>query len=197
MGSGKGLPAVFEMDADLSHPADRIPAMIEMARKHPVVLGSRYVGRRVNVVNWPLSAPDHQRFRKHLCSYGDPTPGHGCDGRVQLLATGGSGSRRPGPGGEQRVRLPDRAQAQGLEKGLSTRGDSHRFHGTGDGRVENVEKDRPGSCLEGLEVKVHGPVRPPVGDPICPSSIFSIGAPVAGTTKWKEARTRQGVPNAA
>lgn len=45
----------FEMDADLSHPADRIPAMIEMARKHPVVLGSRYVGRRVNVVNWPLS----------------------------------------------------------------------------------------------------------------------------------------------
>lgn len=45
----------FEMDADLSHPADRIPAMIEMSRNHPVVLGSRYVGRRVNVVNWPLS----------------------------------------------------------------------------------------------------------------------------------------------
>jgi dolichol-phosphate mannosyltransferase len=45
----------FEMDADLSHPADRIPAMIELSRKHPVVLGSRYVGRRVNVVNWPLS----------------------------------------------------------------------------------------------------------------------------------------------
>jgi dolichol-phosphate mannosyltransferase len=45
----------FEMDADLSHPADRIPAMIELSRTHPVVLGSRYVGRRVNVVNWPLS----------------------------------------------------------------------------------------------------------------------------------------------
>jgi len=45
----------FEMDADLSHPADRIPAMIELSRKHAVVLGSRYVGRRVNVVNWPLS----------------------------------------------------------------------------------------------------------------------------------------------
>ncbi|MGD2123362.1 MAG: polyprenol monophosphomannose synthase [Gemmatimonadota bacterium] len=44
----------FEMDADLSHPAEMIPAMIEMARKHPVVVGSRYVGRRVNVVNWPL-----------------------------------------------------------------------------------------------------------------------------------------------
>lgn len=45
----------LEMDADLSHPADRIPAMIDLSRKHPVVLGSRYVGRRVNVVNWPLS----------------------------------------------------------------------------------------------------------------------------------------------
>jgi dolichol-phosphate mannosyltransferase len=45
----------FEMDADLSHPADKIPAMIELARTHPVIVGSRYVGRRVNVVNWPLT----------------------------------------------------------------------------------------------------------------------------------------------
>ena len=45
----------FEMDADLSHPPDMIPAMMELSRKHPVVVGSRYVGRRVNVVNWPLT----------------------------------------------------------------------------------------------------------------------------------------------
>jgi dolichol-phosphate mannosyltransferase len=45
----------FEMDADLSHPADKIPEMIELSREHPVVVGSRYVGRRVNVVNWPLT----------------------------------------------------------------------------------------------------------------------------------------------
>jgi len=45
----------LEMDADLSHPAEKIPAMIELARKYPVVIGSRYVGRRVNVVNWPIS----------------------------------------------------------------------------------------------------------------------------------------------
>lgn len=45
----------FEMDADFSHPPDRIPRMIELTRKHPVVVGSRYVGRRVNVVNWPLT----------------------------------------------------------------------------------------------------------------------------------------------
>jgi dolichol-phosphate mannosyltransferase len=45
----------LEMDADLSHPPDKIPDMIEASRSHPVVLGSRYVGRRVNVVNWPIT----------------------------------------------------------------------------------------------------------------------------------------------
>lgn len=45
----------FEMDADLSHPPEKIPLMLEASRKHPVVVGSRYVGRRVNVVNWPIT----------------------------------------------------------------------------------------------------------------------------------------------
>ena len=45
----------LEMDADLSHPPDKIPAMIEASRSHAVVVGSRYVGRRVNVVNWPIT----------------------------------------------------------------------------------------------------------------------------------------------
>ena len=45
----------FEMDADFSHPPDKIPVMIEASRMHPVVIGSRYVGGRVNVVNWPIS----------------------------------------------------------------------------------------------------------------------------------------------
>ena len=45
----------FEMDADFSHPPDKIPVMIEASRRHPVVIGSRYVGGRVNVVNWPIS----------------------------------------------------------------------------------------------------------------------------------------------
>jgi len=45
----------FEMDADLSHPPDKIPEMIRAAGEFPVVVGSRYVGRRVNVVNWPIT----------------------------------------------------------------------------------------------------------------------------------------------
>lgn len=46
---------ICEMDADLSHPPDRLPTMVEAARSHDFVIGSRYVGRRVRVVNWPMS----------------------------------------------------------------------------------------------------------------------------------------------
>ena len=46
---------VFEMDADLSHHPDNLPAFIDAARGADVVIGSRYVGGRVNVVNWPMS----------------------------------------------------------------------------------------------------------------------------------------------
>jgi dolichol-phosphate mannosyltransferase len=45
---------IFEMDADLSHHPDNLPAFIEAARGADVVIGSRYVGGRVNVVNWPM-----------------------------------------------------------------------------------------------------------------------------------------------
>lgn len=44
----------FEMDADFSHPPDRLPVMIEATQSHDVVIGSRYVGGTINVVNWPL-----------------------------------------------------------------------------------------------------------------------------------------------
>jgi dolichol-phosphate mannosyltransferase len=46
---------LFEMDADISHPPDALPRFIEAALDHDVVIGSRYVGGRVNVLNWPMS----------------------------------------------------------------------------------------------------------------------------------------------
>jgi dolichol-phosphate mannosyltransferase len=46
---------LFEMDADISHPPDALPRFIQAARDHDVVIGSRYVGGRVNVLNWPMS----------------------------------------------------------------------------------------------------------------------------------------------
>lgn len=46
---------LVEMDADVSHPPEALPGMIDAAEDHDVVLGSRYVGGRVTVVNWPMS----------------------------------------------------------------------------------------------------------------------------------------------
>lgn len=44
-----------EMDADLSHPPAMLPVMLAETRKGvDVVVGSRYVGGRITVVNWPM-----------------------------------------------------------------------------------------------------------------------------------------------
>jgi dolichol-phosphate mannosyltransferase len=45
---------IFEMDADFSHNPERIPQFIEAIKTSDVVIGSRYVGGRVNVTNWPI-----------------------------------------------------------------------------------------------------------------------------------------------
>jgi membrane protein DedA with SNARE-associated domain/membrane-associated phospholipid phosphatase/GT2 family glycosyltransferase len=50
----RGYEAVVQMDADLSHPPERIPALLEALGTADVAVGSRYVpGGRV--VNWPAS----------------------------------------------------------------------------------------------------------------------------------------------
>jgi dolichol-phosphate mannosyltransferase len=46
---------IFEMDADFSHNPERLPEFLESVKTADVVLGSRYQGGRVNVVNWPMS----------------------------------------------------------------------------------------------------------------------------------------------
>ena len=54
-GLERGYRLLCEMDADLSHDAHSLPTFIAKARVADVVIGSRYVGGRVNVVNWPMS----------------------------------------------------------------------------------------------------------------------------------------------
>jgi dolichol-phosphate mannosyltransferase len=49
----EGYDLVFEMDADFSHDPSDLPRLMEQAREHDFVLGSRYVNG-VSVVNWPL-----------------------------------------------------------------------------------------------------------------------------------------------
>ena len=54
-GLEQGYDILIEMDADLSHPPDRLPALVAALEEVGVAVGSRYVGGRITVVNWPLS----------------------------------------------------------------------------------------------------------------------------------------------
>ncbi len=57
-GFGWGLERDFdvfvEMDADLSHPPESLPDLLAGLEDADVVVGSRYVGGRIAVVNWPM-----------------------------------------------------------------------------------------------------------------------------------------------
>jgi dolichol-phosphate mannosyltransferase len=48
-----GADLIFQMDADLSHNPEYLPALAAAAEKYDVVIGSRYL-MGVSVVNWPL-----------------------------------------------------------------------------------------------------------------------------------------------
>jgi dolichol-phosphate mannosyltransferase len=48
-----GYDYCFEMDADFSHPPDKIAGMIELLKDYDLVIGSRY-SNGVSVVNWPM-----------------------------------------------------------------------------------------------------------------------------------------------
>jgi len=48
-----GAELIFQMDADLSHNPEYLPAMAAAAAEYDVVIGSRYL-TGVSVVNWPL-----------------------------------------------------------------------------------------------------------------------------------------------
>jgi dolichol-phosphate mannosyltransferase len=45
---------VFEMDADFSHDPKHLPQFLAAVEDVDLVLGSRYLGGRVTVVNWPM-----------------------------------------------------------------------------------------------------------------------------------------------
>jgi dolichol-phosphate mannosyltransferase len=48
-----GARLIFQMDADLSHNPEYLPALAEASARYDVVIGSRYL-TGVSVVNWPL-----------------------------------------------------------------------------------------------------------------------------------------------
>lgn len=50
----QGVDYVFEMDADFSHDPAHLKEFLKAAASADLVLGSRYLGGRVTVVNWPI-----------------------------------------------------------------------------------------------------------------------------------------------
>ena len=50
----RGYDYVFEMDADFSHDPEHLKQFLKAIEEADLVLGSRYLGGRVTVVNWPM-----------------------------------------------------------------------------------------------------------------------------------------------
>jgi dolichol-phosphate mannosyltransferase len=50
----RGYDYIFEMDADFSHDPDHLPQFLTAVAEADLVLGSRYLGGKVTVVNWPI-----------------------------------------------------------------------------------------------------------------------------------------------
>jgi dolichol-phosphate mannosyltransferase len=50
-----GYDYVFEMDADFSHDPRHLPTFLAEIQDADLVIGSRYLNRRVTVINWPMS----------------------------------------------------------------------------------------------------------------------------------------------
>ena len=87
-----GYDRVIEMDADYSHDPEVIGDMVEKSLSADLVIGSRYIGNTVNVVNWPLgrlvlskTASIYTRLITGM-PVSDPTSGYKCI-RADVLKT--------------------------------------------------------------------------------------------------------------
>lgn len=84
---------IFEMDGDLSHNPDDIPAFLGAAREADLVLGTRY-SNGIRVINWPLNrlllsltAAKYVQVISGM-PFSDPTGGYKCFRRATLAGIG-------------------------------------------------------------------------------------------------------------
>ena len=54
-GLERGYSALMQMDADFSHDPSALPGFLQGLKTADIVVGTRYQGGRVSVINWPLS----------------------------------------------------------------------------------------------------------------------------------------------
>ena len=128
----------------------RCPRLIEAARDHDVVIGSRYVDGRVNVLNWPMS----RLFISATSDPGTPAPSPACpSGTPPAASTAGTGRcwRRWTSTGCAPTGTPSRSSSSsGRGPRASARGDPHPVHRAGHGRVQDVQEAscgrRSGGC---------------------------------------------------
>jgi dolichol-phosphate mannosyltransferase len=87
-----GFEYVFEMDADFSHDPHHLPTFLAEIADADLVIGSRYLNRRVTVINWPMSrlmlsyfANVYARWVTGLMLW-DSTGGYKCYRRSVLAA---------------------------------------------------------------------------------------------------------------
>lgn len=82
---------IAQMDADLSHDPEHLPRLLEAARSHDLVLGSRYING-ISVLNWDLKrlilSKMASRYVRLVTGmpFGDPTGGFKCWRRTTLEA---------------------------------------------------------------------------------------------------------------
>lgn len=124
---------IFEMDGDLSHNPDDIPAFLDAARHADLVLGSRYCNG-IRVINWPL--------RRLMLSLGaakyvqlitgmpftDPTGGFKCFRRNTLLSIDLEGVHSSGYSFQ--IEMTHKVWRQGLKIAEVPIIFTDRFHGT-------------------------------------------------------------------
>jgi dolichol-phosphate mannosyltransferase len=88
----RGYEFIFEMDGDLSHNPDDVPAFLKAAENADLVLGTRYSNGSVRVVNWPLKRLILSRGAGYYVRiitgmpFSDPTGGYKCFRRRALQA---------------------------------------------------------------------------------------------------------------
>jgi glycosyltransferase involved in cell wall biosynthesis len=90
--AAQGYAAVIQMDGDLSHDPDDIPALAIAGRTHDLAIGSRYLGGEVRTRNWAWhrlllsrSAGGYVRLLTGM-PLSDPTSGFRCY-RTSVLAS--------------------------------------------------------------------------------------------------------------
>lgn len=87
----QGYQFIFEMDGDLSHNPDDIPAFLDAAKDADLVLGSRYLNG-IRIINWPLSrlmlSKGAAKYVQVITGmpFTDPTGGYKCFRQAALRA---------------------------------------------------------------------------------------------------------------